>query len=92
MQNNKLDSKKEFLDSNDLVAMGLFPSADAAYLARRRGVGPDFIKFGSKVLYPVECLNAFIEKSMQSPTKATPFVDSQNNMPSASTTHESINE
>ena len=70
MQNNKLDSKKEFLTSRDLVDMGLFPSSEAVYLARHRGVGPDFIKFGSKVLYPVECLNAFVKESMQSPTKA----------------------
>lgn len=56
-----LSSFPEFLSSQDLVALGLFSSTDAAYVTRIRGGGPEFIKLNKKVLYPKSRLLRFIE-------------------------------
>lgn len=66
-----LDSLPEFLKSNDLVQLGLYPSNDAVYLARIRGQGPDFIRFKRKVLYPKTSVFTFIERHFYK-GKATP--------------------
>ncbi|MFA6263717.1 MAG: hypothetical protein WCW33_04175 [Candidatus Babeliales bacterium] len=57
-----LASFPAFLSSNDLVNMGLFSSLEATYEARRKGKSPDFIKIRRKILYPRECVLAFIER------------------------------
>ena len=40
----------EFMGSNDLVGLGLFPSNSSVYLARMRGQSPNYIKIGKKIL------------------------------------------
>lgn len=61
----QLDALPEFLNSKDLVAIGLYPSAAAVYLARMRGRSPDFIKLGRRIVYPKQCVASFIEKSFR---------------------------
>lgn len=74
----KFESLPEFLSANDLVDLGLFPSPDAAYFARVRGEGPEFIKFGRKIRYMKMSVKKFIESRLQEkaiPKKhQTPFI------------------
>jgi hypothetical protein len=58
-------SLPELLSSQHLVELGLYPSLDAAYLARIRGHSPDFLKLHKKVLYPKRSVLEFIEHRMQ---------------------------
>lgn len=51
----------DFLRSRDLVKLGLWPSTDAVYLARLRGISPNFIKVGRKILYPKSSVIEFIQ-------------------------------
>lgn len=60
-----LDKMPEFLSSHDLVGLGLFPSTDSVYFARRRGNSPDFIKMGRKVIYPKASVVKFLEECLQ---------------------------
>lgn len=60
------DSLPEFLNSHDLVKLGLWPSDDAVYLARLRGLSPDFIKLGKKILYPKASVIEFIQRHLKS--------------------------
>lgn len=49
-----IEELKDFpvlLDSHDLVKIGLYPSIDACYLARKRGHSPSFIKLKRKVIF-----------------------------------------
>lgn len=62
---NPLETYPEFLSSSDLVSLGLFGSPDLAYLARRKGNSPDYIKIGRKVLYPKPAVVEFIEQRLQ---------------------------
>lgn len=59
------DSMPDLLATQDLISLGLYPSADAAYLARTRGHSPDFLKIGRKVLYPKASVIYFLEKCLQ---------------------------
>lgn len=54
----------EFLTSEHLVKLGLYASIDAAYQARRIGVGPRFIKMKHLVLYPKGELVKFLEEGL----------------------------
>ena len=47
-----LKDHPEFLTTQHLVDMGLFPSLDACYLARIRNMTPPFIRLKRKILYP----------------------------------------
>jgi hypothetical protein len=59
-----LSKYPHFLNAYHLVELGLFPSTDAAYLARVRGHTPPFLKMGRKVLYPtVELIKWLNENS-----------------------------
>jgi hypothetical protein len=62
---SKLDKLPEFLSSHDLVALGLFPSDDAVYLSRYRGVGPDYVKLERKILYPKSAVITFLEQHLK---------------------------
>lgn len=62
---NTLNDLPQFLSSRHLVALGLYPSLDAVYLARVRGHSPDFIKLKRKVLYPKSSVLEFIEQRMK---------------------------
>lgn len=60
MNFEKFESFPEFLRANDLVELGLYPTAKALYFARQRGNSPDFLKIGRKVLYPKSSIISFI--------------------------------
>ena len=80
MQNIQLpnvDGKQEFLTSSDLVDLGLFPSVNAVYSARKRGVSPDFVKVGAKVLYPKSCVVDFVKSCFK---KGKSQVDANDNL------------
>ena len=80
MQNIQLpsvDEKREFLTSGDLVDLGLFPSINAVYSARKRGVSPDFVKIGAKVLYPRSCVFEFVKSCFK---KGKSQVDANDNL------------
>lgn len=66
IQITSMDAKQDFMTSGDLVDLGLFPSASAVYSARKRGVSPDFVKIGTKVLYPKSCVIDFVKKCLKS--------------------------
>jgi hypothetical protein len=68
MQNiiiSKIDSLPEFMRSSDLVDLGLFPSEDALQGARKRGLSPDYIKHGRRVIYPKASVIEYIAKLMR---------------------------
>ncbi len=66
----KLNQMSEFLSSQDLVDLGIYPSTDAVYLARIRSNSPNYIKLKHKVLYPKNAVIAFLEERLhQSSTK-----------------------
>ena len=56
------DQLPELLSTKDLVNLGFWPYQDAAFLARRKGNSPDFLRIGSKILYTKTSVFAFIEK------------------------------
>ncbi|MFA6534689.1 MAG: hypothetical protein WCS92_00355 [Candidatus Babeliales bacterium] len=57
-----IDSMPALLSVGDLVAIGLYSSTNAAYLARVHGNSPDFIKLKRKVLYKRESVADFIHQ------------------------------
>lgn len=60
-----LQSLPEFLRPYELVELGLFVTTKAAYFARLRGKSPDFLKIGSRVLYPRASVVEFITRNLQ---------------------------
>lgn len=61
----KLNTLPEFIRSIDLVNLGLFPSEDAVGFARRRGLSPDYMQHGRRILYPKAGVISWIEKLMK---------------------------
>ena len=61
---DKLSYMSEFLSSQDLVDLGIYPSTDAAYLARIRSNSPSWIKLKHKVIYPKKAVLEFLEQRM----------------------------
>jgi hypothetical protein len=61
-----ISNAPEFLTSGDLVSLGLYKCEDSVYAARRKGLSPDFIKFGKRILYPKDKVIEFKEKNMRS--------------------------
>jgi len=57
-----IESMPALLSVSDLVAIGLYSSTNAAYLARVHGNSPDFIKLKRKVLYKRESVADFIQQ------------------------------
>jgi len=69
MNNSKsinLDSLPELLSPKDLVNLGLYRSLDGAYIARLKGVAPDYIKVRKKIYYPKKKVLEFLENHMKS--------------------------
>ena len=64
-----LKSFPEFLTTYHLVQLGIFKSSDAAYLARRRGYSPKFLKIGRKIFYPKTTVIEFLESRLVDPSK-----------------------
>ena len=50
----------DFITPNHLVEMGLYPSVDSVYLARKRNETPYFIQFKRKLLYPKPSVLEFL--------------------------------
>lgn len=61
----QLNNMPEFLTSNDLVSLGLFRDPDAAYIARRHGWSPDYVKIGRKIFYPKLRVIEFISSRLK---------------------------
>ena len=57
-----LSSYPDLLTTKHLVALGLFSSLDAAYVARRRNNSPDFIQVKRRVIYPKAAVQEFMQK------------------------------
>lgn len=81
---DQLEAYPKFLTSNDLVNLGLFRSSDLAYLARRKGKSPDYVKFGRKVLYPKSCVIDFIQTRFKKGDAATIVSNEANHAESSS--------
>jgi len=62
---NSLEKLPEFLSSNHLVKLGIFPNLDATFQARKKGVSPDYIKLARKILYPKQAVIEFLENRMK---------------------------
>lgn len=60
-----LEAAADFLTSDDLVTLGLYKSRNSIYFARSKGIGPDFIKLGRRILYPKNSVLAFVKLHMQ---------------------------
>ena len=56
----KLDALPELLDTDDLIAIGLYDHKSSAYRARKNGNSPSYIKMPRKILYPKDAVRAFI--------------------------------
>lgn len=59
----ELDKYPEFMTTQDLVELGLWPAQDSVYQARRKGLSPDYIRIGKKVFYPKNAVRKFLQKS-----------------------------
>lgn len=62
---NNLNTYPDFLTSDDLVDLGLYASRNSIYFARIKGKGPDFIKFGKRILYPKDSVLEFIQSHLK---------------------------
>lgn len=60
-----LEAAADFLTSDDLVTLGLYKSRNSIYFARSKGIGPDFIKLGRRILYPKNSVLVFVKLHMQ---------------------------
>lgn len=66
----------DFLSTNDLVKLGLYPNKNSAYFARLKGLSPDYIRLGRKILYPQKSVIEFIDCHT---TKGKVVSNAQNN-------------
>lgn len=84
-EDSTIKAMSSLLSSKDLVALGLYSSVNAAYLARVNGDSPDFIKLKRKVLYKRESVIEFIQRHTQRGDihVASPSVILQNNKQTA---------
>jgi len=62
---NSLEKFPEFLSSHHLVELGIYPDVNATYQSRRKGIGPDYIKLGRRILYPKESVIEFLQSRMK---------------------------
>lgn len=56
----RLEQFPDFLTTNDLVNLGLYPSSDAASVARKRGNSPDYVRVGRRILFPKQNVIKFL--------------------------------
>ncbi len=59
---NSIQNMPEYLSTQHLIQLGIYPSIDAAYQARVRGYSPDFIKLRHKILYSKKSVIEFLER------------------------------
>ena len=56
-----LHQMPEYLSTQHLIQLGIYPSIDAAYQARVKGYSPRYIKLRHKVLYAKQSVIEFLE-------------------------------
>ena len=61
-----LNKYPEFLESEDLVKLGLYKTIDATYQARLKKYGPPYVKMRKKILYPKRQLIEWLEQKQKS--------------------------
>jgi hypothetical protein len=61
----RLSAYPEFLTAQHLVELGFYKTTEGAYIARRKGNAPNFVKIGGKILYPKGLIVEFIEKRIR---------------------------
>lgn len=60
----QLEKYPEFLDSQDLVKLGIYPTLMAVHQARKKGYSPQFIRIGKKkIIYSKEAIIQYLEKN-----------------------------
>lgn len=59
-QIQSLDKMPEYLSTQHLIQLGLYPSIDAAYQARLNGYAPEYIKLRHKILYKKSAVISFL--------------------------------
>ena len=57
-----LETLPNFLTTSDLISIGLFKDINQLYLLRKNSIGPSYIQYGKKILYPRDCIIAWIQK------------------------------
>ena len=59
-----INQMPEYLSTQHLIQLGIYPSIDAAYQARISGYSPDFIKLRHKILYSKSTVIEFLESRL----------------------------
>ncbi len=57
---SSLQQMPEYLSTQHLIQLGIYPSIDAAYQARINGYSPEYIKLRHKILYPKRSIIEFL--------------------------------
>lgn len=55
----------EFLTTTHLIELGLYQNFAAAYLARKNGISPSYVRISCRILYPKSAVIEFIEKNLR---------------------------
>lgn len=59
---NTLEEMPDFLESKDLVALGIYNRLNATYVARLDGSSPPYIKLKHRILYPKQQLIEWLQE------------------------------
>jgi len=63
-----IEHMPDYLSTQHLIQLGIYPSIDAAYQARLNGFSPQYIKLRHKVLYPKKAVIDFLASRTQPET------------------------
>jgi len=55
----------EFLTTQHLVDIGLYPNRPSVHLARSRGQAPDCMRIGKKIVFPRAAIIEFVLSNME---------------------------
>ena len=61
-----IEQMPEYLSTQHLIQLGIYPSIDAAYQSRINGYSPEFIKLRHKILYSKNDVIKFLESRKNS--------------------------
>ncbi len=62
---NSIQDMPEYLSTQHLIQLGIYPSIDAAYQARIQGYSPPYIKLRHKILYQKQAVIEFLDQRMR---------------------------
>jgi len=62
---SSIEQMPDYLSTQHLIQLGIYPSIDAAYQARMNGFSPQYIKLRHKVLYSKKAVIEFLESRTQ---------------------------